>query len=111
MPPLPGVAGPPVAPPGMPPLPGAGPPLAPLAAVPPAPAPAAGDFGMTLTMGDINAMTFFTCTSGGDMLGRSSAPRVSLSPEGCALIFSRMRRRLDAVGLSIADVLALFTSP
>jgi Ca2+-binding EF-hand superfamily protein len=62
-------------------------------------------------MGDINAMTFFTCASGGDMLGRSSAPRVSLSPEGCALIFSRMRRRLDAVGLSIADVLALFTSP
>merc|ERR1719486_796438 len=37
---------------------------------PPANTAAATDFGMTLTMGDINAMTFFTCASGGDMLGR-----------------------------------------
>merc|ERR1719253_2466748 len=74
--------------------------------------PAAQDaFGMTLTMGDINAMTFFTCASGADLLGRSTGARVSLSPEGCALIFSRIRRRLDAVGLSIADVLALFINP
>merc|ERR1719386_207642 len=66
---------------------------------------------MTLTMGDINAMTFFTCASRDGLIGNSSAARVSLSPEGCALIFSRIRRRLDAVGLSIADVLALFINP
>lgn len=99
----------PAAPPGMPPLGAA-------LAMPASPAAASSaavqDLGMTLTMGDINAMTFFSCGSAGGLLGGSSAqPRVSLSPEGCALIFSRIRRRLDAAGVTIADVLALFTNP
>lgn len=65
---------------------------------------------MTLTLGDVNAMTFFTCASA-NLLGNSTVPRVSLSPEGCALIFARICRRLGAAGLSITDALALFTSP
>lgn len=95
------------APPGMPPVSFAGP------ASPPGASPDAAaiqDLGMTLTMGDINAMTFFTCASR-DLIGSAQAAGVSLSPAGCALIFSRIRRRLDAAGLSITDVLALFSAP
>lgn len=66
---------------------------------------------MTLTLGDVNALTFFSCASGVSLLGTSSAPRVTLSNDGCALIFSRIRRRLDGAGVSVADVLALFTNP
>jgi len=105
MPPLPGApsVAPPQRPPGMPPLPGS-------------PGAASPDFNMTLTMGDIaiTPRTFFTCN---DLLGNSSASgaanvrRLALSPEGCLLVFSRIRRRLDAVGLSISDVLLLFTNP
>lgn len=99
MPPLPGT-GAPAKPPGMPPLPGASVPFAP-----------ALDFGSTLNVGDISLdRTFFTCTSR-DFQGHSSAAVVSLSPQGCGLIFSRLRRRLDAAGLALGDALALFVNP
>merc|ERR1719253_1993101 len=66
---------------------------------------------MTLTVGDImvTPRTFFTCSSR-DLAGNlHSAPcRVSLSPEGCLLVLSRIRRRLEAAGLALADALALF---
>jgi Ca2+-binding EF-hand superfamily protein len=64
---------------------------------------------MTLTLNDVNAMTFFTCASR-DLMGAAAA-RVSLSPEGCAIILSRIRRRLEAAGLSVTDIVALFTVP
>lgn len=114
----------PAAPPGMPPVnfgvsgaspisparPGpSGPPSAPSGGSP-APAAAPLDLAMTLTLGDVNAMTFFSCASA-NLLGNATVPRVSLSPEGCAIIFARICRRLGAVGLSITDALALFTSP
>lgn len=103
MPPL-SVGAPTAVPKGMPPLPG----TAPMQSVP-APAPALVDLGMTLTLNDVNAMTFFTCASR-DLMGAAAA-RVSLSPEGCAIILSRIRRRLESAGVSITDVVALFAVP
>lgn len=88
----------PAAPPGMPPLPSGGP----------------QDLGGTINMGDINLdRTFFTCSSLSFQPGASTTAglRGKLSTEGCAVIFARMRRRLDAVGLSINDLLSLFTNP
>jgi serine/threonine protein kinase len=122
MPPLPGGAQappgmPPVGfgapsvqvPPGMPPIGFGGGPRAP--APVPAQAPATQDLGMTLTLNDVHASTFFSCASAGALGHSSTAQRVTLSPEGCALIFSRIRRRLEAAGISITDALTLFTVP
>ncbi|CAE8650137.1 unnamed protein product [Polarella glacialis] len=36
---------------------------------------------------------------------------VSLSPQGCVLLFGRIRRRLEAAGLGLSDALALFLAP
>lgn len=73
------------------------------------------DLAMTLTMGDVNALTFFTCTSSGgglsEQAGAGAALRHVLSAEGCALICSRLKRRLEVAGLSVADTFALFTNP
>jgi len=102
-------------PPGMPPLPG----TSPAAAGPAVGAQTPEPLNMTLTMGDVlvTPRTFFTCTT------RSEAPGVvgtgqqlgvrlvSLSPQGCRLVFSRMKRRLELAHLSVADSLALFANP
>eukprot|EP00930_Biecheleria_cincta_P059418 TRINITY_DN4515_c0_g2_i1.p1 TRINITY_DN4515_c0_g2~~TRINITY_DN4515_c0_g2_i1.p1 ORF type:complete len:980 (-),score=201.19 TRINITY_DN4515_c0_g2_i1:90-3029(-) len=124
--PAPGPSGPalPPAPPGMPPLPGAGsgpaapapprpPGMPPLPGGPPGPASPV-DLGATLgsTMGGLEISlggTFFTCTSHSAIAGKSIG-RVSLSPQGCALLFSRLRRRLEAAGLGLAEALTLFTT-
>lgn len=114
-PPLLGRSGPPgpprppaaPAPPGMPPLPGGGAPTPP--GMPPLPGGPSGGVDINFDKG------FFTCTShsgirGTATLGRSSG-RVSLSAQGCALIFGRIRRRLEAAGIGLADALALFLLP
>ncbi|CAE7716464.1 Nek4 [Symbiodinium pilosum] len=106
MPPLPGMSAP--APPGMPPLPGGGGPSAdPLGAT------LGGTLGGTLQSVEINfEKTFFTCTSSSALQGSSTnAGRMSLSAQGCALIFGRIRRRLEAAGLALSDALALFLLP
>lgn len=109
MPPLPGMA--PLAPPGMPPLP-AGAPTPP--GMPPLPpgATASLDPSQTVMSGvDLNFdRTFFTCATN-QFPGQISAKVSTLSPHGCALIFARIHRRLDGVGLPFRDALPLFTSP
>eukprot|EP00439_Symbiodinium_sp_Y106_P084572 s846_g26.t1 len=104
MPPLPGMSAAP-APPGMPPLPGVGGPSDPLGAT------LGGTLGGTLGSVEINfEKTFFTCTSSSALQG-TNAGRMSLSAQGCALIFGRLRRRLEAAGLALSDALALFLLP
>jgi len=100
MPPLPGGPATPV-PPGMPPLPVSSPSGLP-SAMP--------DLAGTLTMGQIQLeRTFFTCASQ-QMQGVAEAgTRVTLSPQGCLLVLSRLRRRLEAAGLPVCAALALFT--
>jgi len=63
-------------------------------------------------MVDINlGATFFTCASQ-NLNGLTAADRrVSLSQQGCSLVFARLRRRLEAAGLPFADALLLFTNP
>ncbi|CAE7248815.1 NEK1 [Symbiodinium sp. CCMP2456] len=104
MPPLPGMSTAP-APPGMPPLPGVGGPSDPLGAT------LGGTLGGSLGSVEINfEKTFFTCTSSSALQG-TNAGRMSLSAQGCALIFGRLRRRLEAAGLALSDALALFLLP
>eukprot|EP00913_Durusdinium_trenchii_P020545 g19298.t1 len=101
----------PPAPPGMPPLPGGGAPTPP--GMPPLPGGPSGSdpLGMTLggTLGGVEInfeKTFFTCTSHSAMQGTTSG-RMSLSAQGCALIFGRIRRRLEAASIDLADALSL----
>jgi len=63
----------------------------------------------TVSLGDVlvTPRTFFTCTSQ-DLAGPY---RITFSNDGCALVFSRIQRRLQAVGLLITDALALFVNP
>eukprot|EP00747_Dinoflagellata_sp_TGD_P105389 gnl/TRDRNA2_/TRDRNA2_169530_c0_seq1.p1 gnl/TRDRNA2_/TRDRNA2_169530_c0~~gnl/TRDRNA2_/TRDRNA2_169530_c0_seq1.p1 ORF type:complete len:646 (-),score=121.24 gnl/TRDRNA2_/TRDRNA2_169530_c0_seq1:193-2010(-) len=121
MPPLPGSSMP--APPGMPPLPGQGgapsPPPKQTASTAMSPAGMPPLPGVDLDLGDImvTPRTFYTCTAkqmpglGGTAGSAAQTNQVTLSPEGCALVFARIRRRLEVAGLSITDALALFASP
>jgi len=119
-----GMPGGPAAPPGMPPL-GVG---APTSAAPPGMPPlsvgapqaasqaqAMEAFNLTLggTLG--GSRLFYTCSSSNNAPLVAGSPSVvasvSLSPLGCALILSRIKRRLETAGLSIAEATCLFTSP
>eukprot|EP00927_Polykrikos_kofoidii_P025539 TRINITY_DN22923_c0_g1_i1.p1 TRINITY_DN22923_c0_g1~~TRINITY_DN22923_c0_g1_i1.p1 ORF type:complete len:999 (+),score=238.40 TRINITY_DN22923_c0_g1_i1:157-3153(+) len=108
MPPLPGMGGPAAAPRGMPPLPSP-----PGAMSPAAPTSAPDPLAMSLSLGNI---TFFTCQSV-QLQGMTNAQGAAgtavrmLSAEGCALIFSRLKRRLEAAGLTISEAFVLFAAP
>lgn len=107
MPPLPSTPSP--VPPGMPPLPTQ---ALPTQVPPPAGPPQDLNATLgTLTMVDINLdRTFFTCASQ-QLYGAAAAGRVLLSPQGCLLVLSRLRRRLEAAQLPITDALLLFSNP
>ncbi|CAK0874338.1 unnamed protein product, partial [Prorocentrum cordatum] len=64
---------------------------------------------------DINLdRTFFTCTSLSFQPGvttKSGQHFNKLNPEGCTVIYARIHRRLAAVGLSLRDLLCMFTNP
>lgn len=58
--------------------------------------------------------TFFTCTSLSFQPGattKSGQHFNKLNPEGCTVIYARIHRRLAAVGLSLRDLLCMFTNP
>jgi len=99
MPPLPGAPAA-AAPPGMPPLPGPGPgPAAPV------------NLDASASIIDLGfERTFFTCTSN-QFPGVAAAACRALSSQGCALIFARIRRRLEVVGLSFVETMMLFNAP
>eukprot|EP00929_Paragymnodinium_shiwhaense_P113612 TRINITY_DN81896_c0_g1_i2.p1 TRINITY_DN81896_c0_g1~~TRINITY_DN81896_c0_g1_i2.p1 ORF type:complete len:974 (-),score=149.96 TRINITY_DN81896_c0_g1_i2:108-3029(-) len=117
-------------PPGMPPLPPAPPGMPPLSASmggsvprPPGMAPLPEAPGgrpappseqpdpLGLTSISMGSMAYFTCTST-QLAGQfAGTPGQTLSAEGCALLLSRLKRRIEAAGLCISDALVLFTTP
>lgn len=79
------------------------------------------DLSMTsasaMSMGDIGlgaSRTFFTCTAK-DFTANAGNGAIAtgwdLNAQGCKLVLSRIRRRLDAAGLPAAEAFGLFASP